>query len=105
MLGLINHIDVIACREGRAAPYLEFHPQAFSKWRRYRYGDDPMRAAVLAPYGECLADYCRLRDYLEYLNGTLRHADVRFCLTPLDYALRNAAHDAQDFWESVEKNF
>jgi len=48
MPGLIDHIDALARREGRAVLYLEFHPQAFSEWRRYRYGDDLMRAAVLA---------------------------------------------------------
>jgi hypothetical protein len=137
MPGLIDHIDALARRKGRAVLYLEFHPQAFSEWRRYRYGDDPMRAAVLAwldaqgltwqacgpfadpavmvpylgqvaidvPYDECLPDYRRLCDYLEHPDGTMRHAGVRFCVMPLDYALRNAAHDAPGFWKSVAENF
>jgi hypothetical protein len=137
MLGLIEHIDAIARRKGRAMLYLEFHPQTFSEWRRYRYGDDPMRTEVLAwldtqglgwhacgpfadpgvmapylgqvaidvPYDETMPDYCRLRDYLEYPDGTMRHAGVRFCVMPLDYALRNAVHDTPGFWESVGADF
>lgn len=42
---LIEHIDGIARKEGRDVLYLEFHPQDFSAWRRYRFGDDPMRAS------------------------------------------------------------
>ena len=48
MPGLIEHIDAIARRKGRAMLYLEFHPQTFGEWRRYRYGDDPTRTEVLA---------------------------------------------------------
>ena len=48
MLGMIAHIDTIARREGRAMLYIEFQPQAFSEWRRYRYAEDLMHAAVLA---------------------------------------------------------
>jgi len=137
MPGLIEHIDAIARKEGRAMLYIEFHPQAFSEWRRYCYGNDPMRIDVLAwldaqgftwqacgsfatpdrmfpylgqvaldvPYDECLPEYRRLRDYLEYPDGTMRHAGVRFCVMPLDYALRNVSHDAPGFWESVGENF
>jgi len=137
MPGLIEHIDAIARKEGRAMLYIEFHTQAFSEWRRYRYGNDPMRIEVLAwldaqgftwqacgsfatpdrmfpylgqvaldvPYDECLPEYRRLRDYLEYPDGTMRHAGIRFCVMPLDYALRNVSHDAPGFWESVGENF
>lgn len=50
-------------------------------------------------YDESLADYRILRDYFEYPDGNMRHASVRFCVMPLDYAMRNAAHDAPGFWD------
>ena len=43
---------------------------------------------------ECQPDYCRLRDYLGYPDGTIRHA-----------GLHNGAHDAPGFWDSVGQNF
>jgi hypothetical protein len=65
--------------------------------------------AVMAPwlgqvwldvaYDESLADYRRLRDYLELPDGSMRHAGVRFCVMPLAYANRNAEHDVPGFWE------
>ena len=48
MPALIEHIDAIARKKGRAVLYLEFHPQSFREWRAYRYEDDPLRARVLA---------------------------------------------------------
>ena len=51
------------------------------------------------PYDETRADYCQLRDYLELPDGSMRHAGVRFCVMPMDYANRNAEHDVPGFWE------
>lgn len=52
MPALIDHIDAIARQKGRAALYLEFHPQAAAERRdcHYRYDPtrDPMRDQVLA---------------------------------------------------------
>lgn len=57
------------------------------------------------PYDEALPAYCRLRDYLEHPDSSMRHAGVRFNVMPFDYAMRNAAHDAPGFWESWADNF
>jgi hypothetical protein len=48
MPALIEHIDAIARQKGRAALYLEFHPQAAAERRAYDHDEDPMRAQVLA---------------------------------------------------------
>jgi hypothetical protein len=60
MPGLIEHIDAIARKQGRAVLYLEFHPQPDGERRAYRVDQDPMRAAVLTwldahavPWREC----------------------------------------------------
>lgn len=137
MPGLIEHIDAIARKKGRAVLYLEFHPQAHSEWRHYRIDDDAMRVSVLGwfdehgvpwrecgpfanpnvmvpylgqvyldvPYDDSLPEYCLLRNYLEYPDGTMRHAGVRFYAMPLDYAMRNAEHDEPGFWERWAEGF
>jgi len=73
MPGLIEHIDAIARRKGRAVLYLEFHPQPHAAWREYRFADDPKRAEVLAwldAHGVCwtlcgpFANPARLPPYL-----------------------------------------
>ena len=48
MPGLIEHIDAIARKQGRAVLYVEFHPQPRGERRAYRFEEDPMRANVLA---------------------------------------------------------
>lgn len=48
MPALIEHIDAIARKKGRAVLYLEFHPQPYREWRAYRFEDEPTRAEVLA---------------------------------------------------------
>lgn len=132
---LIEHIDAIARRKGRAVLYLEFHP--YSGWREYRIEDDAVRDGVLAwldengvPWLPCgpfavpgcmgpylgqvyldvaydvdLPDYERLRDYLEFADGSMRHPSVRFFAMPLDHAQKNAAHDAPGFWERYWEDF
>lgn len=57
------------------------------------------------PYDESLAEYRLLRDYLEKPDGSMRHASVRFCVMPLDYAMRNADHDTPGFWERWGEQF
>ena len=47
MPGLIEHIDAIARRKQRAVLYLEFHPQPYAEWRKYRFEDDATRTAIL----------------------------------------------------------
>jgi hypothetical protein len=51
------------------------------------------------PFDESLQEYRTLRDYLEWPGGSMRLEGVRFCVIPLDYAQRNAAHDEPGFWE------
>jgi len=57
------------------------------------------------PYDESLPEYCQLRDYLEYPDGSIRHAGVRFYAMSLDYAMQNAAHDEPGFWERWAEDF
>jgi hypothetical protein len=57
------------------------------------------------PYDDSLADYRRLRDYLENPDGSMRLLNVRFCVMPLDYAMRNAEHDVPGFWERRAEEF
>ena len=47
MPGIIEHIDAIARKKGRAVLYLEFHPQPFREWRDYQFEDDATRTSVL----------------------------------------------------------
>lgn len=57
------------------------------------------------PYDDALPEYCRLRDYLEHPDGTMRHPGVRFYAMPLDYAMENAAHDEPGFWQRWAEDF
>lgn len=132
---LIEHIDAIARKKGRAVLYLEFHPH--DGWRRYRFEADATRDGMLAwldqhqvgwqpcgpfatpggfgpylgqvyldvPFDEGFPAYRNLRDYLELPDGSMRHAGVRFHAMPLDYANRNAEHDEPGFWDRVWENF
>ena len=45
---MLRHIDAIAREKQRDVLYLEFHPEGREERRGYRYGDDPVRAAILA---------------------------------------------------------
>jgi len=56
-------------------------------------------------YDVDLPDYERLRDYLEFADGSMRHASVRFFAMPLDHAQKNVAHDAPGFWERYGEDF
>ena len=57
------------------------------------------------PNDESLPAYCTLRDYLEWPDGGMRHPGVRFYVMPLEYAMRNGAHDAPGFWARWAENF
>jgi hypothetical protein len=57
------------------------------------------------PYDESSPEYRALRDFLEHPDGSMRYPSVRFCVMPLDYAMRNAAHDAPGFWERWAEEF
>lgn len=57
------------------------------------------------PFDESMSEYRLLRDYLEYPDGSMRHESVRFYVMPLDYAMRNATHDAPGFWEGWAEEF
>lgn len=56
-------------------------------------------------YDEALAEYGKLRDYLELPDGTMRQPGVRFCVQPLDHAQQNAEHDEPGFWERWAADF
>lgn len=57
------------------------------------------------PYDESLPMYRMLCDYLEWPDGSMRHAGVRFYVMSLDHAMENAAHDEPGFWERWAENF
>jgi hypothetical protein len=57
------------------------------------------------PFDESLPMYCKLRDYLEHPDGSMRHTGVRFCATSLAQAMKNAAHDEPGFWERWAEDF
>lgn len=62
---------------------------------------EPYRGQVWldVPFDDAVPAYRLLRDTLEHPDGSMKHAWVRFMVMPLDYAMRNAAHDAPHFWE------
>lgn len=57
------------------------------------------------PYDESSSRYCRLRDYLEHADGSMRHEGVRFYAMSLEYANENAEHDEPGFWERWAEGF
>jgi hypothetical protein len=63
------------------------------------------QVCIDVPYDESLHEYRVVRDYLEHPDGTMRHEGVRFCVMPLDYAMRNAEHDEPGFWERWAEEF
>lgn len=56
-------------------------------------------------YDEHLAEYRQLRDYLEFPDGSMRNANVRFYCLTLDAANKNSAHDEPGFWERLAEDF
>lgn len=56
-------------------------------------------------YDELLAEYRQLRDYLEFSDGSMRHAGVRFYCLTLEEANKNCAHDEPGFWERLAEDF
>lgn len=57
------------------------------------------------PYDETDPTYCKLRDYLEYPDGTIRHQNVRFYICSLEMAMKNAEHDEPGFWDRWAESF
>jgi len=126
---LIDHVDAIARCQQRAVLWLEFHPHddwrryqfetdtmrdAVLAWfdengfvwqpcGPFANPTNPQRylgqICLDVPFDDSLPAYCTLRNYLEHADGSMRHASVRFNVMPLDFARRNAAHDAPGFWE------
>lgn len=130
---LIDYIDAIARRARRDVLYLEFHdcdtwrhfrPEddpmraAVLDWLDHRgiaWGPcGPIadgatverylgQVYVDTPYDATSPAYAALRDYLEHADGTMRHPGVRFCVMPLAWANRNAAHDTPGYWTRVDE--
>lgn len=92
---------VLAWLDAHAMPWTECGPFA-----------DPAAMApylgqvyVDVPYDDTLPAYQTLRDHLEYPDGAMRHDTVRFHVMPLDFAMRNAAHDEPGYWERWAADF
>ena len=92
---------VLAWFDAQALPWQECGPFADPRVMARYLG----QVHVDVPYDESLPAYRVLRDYLEWPDGSMRHAGVRFCVMPLDYAMRNAAHDEPGFWERWAEAF
>lgn len=72
-------------------------PGAMSSWRGQVWLD--------VAFDEALPAYCKLRDHLEYPDGSMRHPGARFYVQPLAHAMENAAHDAPGYWARWADNF
>lgn len=57
------------------------------------------------PFDENDQQYCKVRDYLENPDGSMRFKSVMFCYLPLEHAMRNAHHDEPGFWEKWAEDF
>lgn len=88
--------DIIAWLDGRGIKWVGCGPYAdinrIESYRGQIYIDLPFDAAA--------EEYCQLRDYLEYPDGSMRQPTVRFYVTTLGFAMKNSAHDEPGFWES-----
>jgi hypothetical protein len=60
---------------------------------------------VDVPFDDNDPQYLKLREYLEYPNGSMRFATVGFYYLPLEKAMENAHHDEPGFWEKWAENF
>ena len=56
---------------------------------------------VTVPYEETLPVYRQLRDFLEYPDGSVRHAGVRFLIMTLATANRNSQHDKPGYLDNI----
>ncbi|TAL46355.1 MAG: hypothetical protein EPN89_10505 [Methylovulum sp.] len=63
------------------------------------------RIYIDLPMDETDPTYCKLRDYLEHPDGSLRDEAIRFYVLPLEMAMRNAHHDEPGFWERRAEEF
>lgn len=57
------------------------------------------------PHDEENEMYCRLRDFLEHPDGSIKHEGVRFHGLYLEHAMKNADHDKPGFWEEWAETF
>lgn len=57
------------------------------------------------PFDDADPVYRQVCAYLEHADGSMRHAGVRFMVLSHERALRNAAHDAEGFWEQWSETF
>lgn len=57
------------------------------------------------PHDEGNELYCRLRDFLEHPDGSIKHQGVRFHGLYLEQAMKNAEHDSPGFWERWAEDF
>jgi hypothetical protein len=135
MPAVIEHIDAIARRLNRDVLYLVFRRAERPRREDYRTLDErqailqwldaqPIGWQRCGPYasetsmssyaGQVYIDvpfdddnpqYLKLLDYLEFPDGTCRFADVTFYVVPLDHAMKNAHHDAPEFWEQWAERF
>ena len=60
---------------------------------------------IKVPYDEANPEYQKIQNYLENPDGTMRFESAIFCVTPLEYAMKNAHHDEPGFWEKWAENF
>lgn len=125
---VIKHIDQIARQKGRDVLYVTFHDDlaqpvnwqrlairqqiiAFLDandiaWQECGHVADPRfdcsyrgQIYIDVPFDDSNPTYQKLRDYLEFPDGSMRYSEARFCYLPLEAAMLNAHHDAPGFWE------
>jgi hypothetical protein len=57
------------------------------------------------PFDKELPQFTELREFLEFPDGSMRHAGVRFYALSLEQALVNAGHDVAGFWDRWAERF
>lgn len=134
MPDLIRHIDHIARLKGRDVLYVRFHHSVRERpdWERLpvrsmliawldannyawtccgHVGSTELIGPYLGqlyidvPFDEVDPAYRRLRDFLEKPDGSMVFDDALFCYYPLDEAIKNAHHDAPEFWDNWAASF
>jgi hypothetical protein len=131
---IIRHIDAIARAKQRDVLLVIFHEQlgldtdwenlpirtALIQWLDAHkiawescgeYADPDIMCCYLGqiyidvPFDDANPDYQKLRDFLEYPDGTMRHQGMKFCYDSLAHAMENAHHDEPGFWENWAETF
>jgi hypothetical protein len=130
----IQYIDKICREKNRDVLYLKFDRQAFNtpdwnywqsrkiiiEWLEKNYinhfpcGDVANenffpsyngQIYIDVPYDENDANYQKLRNYLEDINGHCKIEGVIFCYLPYEHAMKNKHHDEVDFCEELIEKF